>query len=495
VGRSDTPTASSRPSMGTAHATAVITGALGLQSVLAVVAQAALGWWLSDSEFGVYALAAAIASFIQVFRDGGVTIHMSRVAERDFNRVAGPAFHFSVASGIACGVVIAAMAPVAGHLYDAPEVSSLLLVLAGTAPLAASSSVAIGKLRRELRYRALVAILVGSAVLRYGATVLLAWGGAGVLSFVLPLYLVHLYEFVASYGATGIRPWLTRISIREMSAIGRANGWLLLGSGVASLFGHADYIGFGLTAPVAFVGVYYFAYQLSVRGVLVLTEAVRQILLARFVQIAEKGDPGVAVRKAIQLGTLIAVGFLGLLLVAFPAVEELVWRGRWSTAVVPVQLLAAVFPLQLSTAILETYTQAIGSFRFWTALMVVRTTTLAVVASLAGVVATSKSLNAGVSTIALYLCLGYIIEACYLARRIGLGLRVTLESIVRPYIFGAAAAAVALAVDSGAAITEPAARLIVVAGCYCLVFGVAGLTFLRSDTIEMVRVARRPSTA
>ena len=75
-----------------AGGTAWLMGSGASSMLLSLSAQIALGWILSEDDFGLYALAIAVAACLQVFRDGGVSLWLARQKPDEFDQIANQAF-------------------------------------------------------------------------------------------------------------------------------------------------------------------------------------------------------------------------------------------------------------------------------------------------------------------------------------------------------------------------------------------------------------------
>jgi len=85
----------------------------------------------------------------------------------------------------------------------------------------------------------------------------------------------------------------------------------------------------------------------------------------------------------VFLGAIATIGLLGLGVTAGPF-EQLLWGGKWTSAVRPIQLLALAMPLHLASMVVEMLAQSQGRFRLWTAAVFVRGVGFGVAAFLAG---------------------------------------------------------------------------------------------------------------
>ena len=133
-----------------AGGTAWLLGSGATSMLLSLTAQIALGWFLSKDDFGLYALAMAIATCLQVFRDGGVSLWLARKKPDDFDRTVNQAFWLCLSCSILVALAMSLVAPVAASMYDEPIVAMLILVVAVSTSLEPYGVVAEAGLHLEL---------------------------------------------------------------------------------------------------------------------------------------------------------------------------------------------------------------------------------------------------------------------------------------------------------------------------------------------------------
>jgi O-antigen/teichoic acid export membrane protein len=340
---------------------------------ISLLTQVALGWLLTNRDFGIYAISIAFADFLRVFRDGGVGLWLARLAPDEYDRKAGQAFWLSVICSIIASVALSLAAFPVGVIYREPQVTHLILILAASFPLGAYSTVAAPYLQVQLRFRSMSIVRLITAVIRYGLIVVLALLGFGPYSFVIPVVFAMLFEIVCYRSLTGRRLWRTQFNKSECWQLLKTSNWSLGGSVSTAVLRQIDYAVYGLVATAPIVGIYFFAYQLTMQLVLLFSESLRRVVLPVFHRVGD--DP-----KQQQRGLSLSAAFLGLiagpamylLMAVGPDVESVLWRGRWATAVPSIQILALVMPLHLTAFFVEMLAQSRGYFRLWTLTVLIR---------------------------------------------------------------------------------------------------------------------------
>jgi len=328
-------------------------------------AQIVLALLLTQEDFGVYAIAISISVFAAAFRDGGVRQLLIQ-RQTEYASLIGPVFWMAFWFNLATAGVIALLGPAAARAYGAPVLTPMLGVIALSVALGTPGAVLAARLNIDLRFRELAVVQVVGALLRYGGSVVLAWAGFGPLSFVLPLPVVSLAEWAITWWYNRERLWTRPAERRRWAELFAQTKWILLGTFAIGAFNMGNFFLVGLLVEKDVVGVYFFAYSIILQiGTLLAANSV-QVLFPVFSRV--EGDPerltrGIekCLRQLSLIGAPAAVG----LIPTFGPLESLVWRGRWSEAVAPVQVLAAAYPMHIVMAVGLAALQASGLFRRW----------------------------------------------------------------------------------------------------------------------------------
>lgn len=363
------------PDTGTAPRAADSTGrraGLGLVAMMgstlvtrcgSLVAQVLLGRWLSKDDFGVYGLALSLAVAFQVLQAGGLRLLLVQEGPDAFEHNAGPATFLSLAISTVGAAVLVVAAPWAAVVYDQPSLTPVLRVLAASLVVQSFTLAPIAKLQMDLRFTTAARVDVGSAVVRYGSTILLAAFGAGALSFAVPVLLVSLFELVGYSWAAGIGMVRTIGFGRWRALFGRSR-WALFNTLATAVPRQSDYWALGLTAAPAALGVYFFAYQLTFQIATLAINNARKVLFAVFAQRHDdRAWLGSALADASAAVALLASALiLGLVPIA-DELERLLWHGKWADAVLSIRILAVLLPLSLVLLLPDFALQAAGRFK------------------------------------------------------------------------------------------------------------------------------------
>lgn len=350
-----------------------------------LVTQIALGWFLTDEDFGVYALALSVALVFQVLRDGGLRVLLVQEGPEAFERNAVPAFWLSVALASAGAVVLVGAAGPLAALFDQPALVPVLIVLAASLPIQSMAIPGLARLQLDLRFAAAGRVDLAAAVVRYGGTVALAAAGAGALAFAVPILAVAVTEVGLSWWLTRVRAWRFPMRHREWRPLFARSKWALANSLATIVPRQSDYVALGLVAPTAVVGVYFFAYQLTFQLTTLVQNNARKVLLASF---ATRHEDRAWLRTSLtRVSAAAALGAsagLFVLVVVAADLEAVVWRGRWADAVPAIEILALLLPVALVLIVPDYALQATGRFRLSFVTSLVGNLGIPVVAYLAG---------------------------------------------------------------------------------------------------------------
>lgn len=424
-----------------------VVGNTAISKVVSLGAFVILGWLLSDQDFGLYALAFSLAAFVQVFRDGGVVQLLIQRGEREYQRLLGPVFWMAFGCNLATGLALAAIAPLAAAYYNEPRLAQLLLVIAASLPMGTPGAVMSARLQMDLRFGVLTRIQMASAVIRSGGTVLLAFLGAGPLSFVLPLPVIALFEGVCTYAVTRQAPWRRHPGFTQWRGMVSSAKWLIILALSSAALNQGAYLMLGaIVKDAAVVGVFAWAFQLisQVDSLLSATAATVLFPALSRLNLDPERQENAAVRSTRLLMVFAAPATVGLALVIDP-LEKLVWHGRWDAAVFPVQALAVFYSARVLFAVPAAALQARGLFRA-NAILILWSGAGMMLAAAGGALA-DKSADSIALWIGVYIGVGCGVLTLHGMKLVGVHRRRMLGAVIPAALIAAAAAAVALAID------------------------------------------------
>ncbi len=323
--------------------------------------QLVLAWLLVREDFGLVGLATTVSAFTDLTQEMGLGAVLIK-RHKSFRRLANPAFWMTVVSGISAGLVLMGAAPIAAGLYDTPQVEGLIYLLAIDAPLAAMSIVPNYRLRGQMRFRELARIGIATSAGLTVLSVIFAAMDLGAYSILLPRPIVHLFLIVVLWR-------LTRPPIRWYPQLRR---WRFLLSDSVKVFlgnlclrftAQGDYIVLGYFHSEAIVGIYFFAFNLSIQAVNLFTRNLAGVLFPALTHLEDEPKRQLqAFLRASRLLGLIGVPacFLQAAL-ADPALRLLI-HPRWYTSIPVLVILSLGMAVRVIGSSSGSLLQAQGRF-------------------------------------------------------------------------------------------------------------------------------------
>ena len=327
---------------------------------------------LSDTDFGLVALATVFVTFAQLFVDQGLgdaLIQRRTVSKGEVDT----AFWAALATGALLTVIGVAVGPLIGALVNEPELGPIIQVLSLTFTLAAFTAIQIALLRRALAFRslaarALVATAVGgvvgvvAALQGFGAWALVAQQVAAAIASVLTLW------WVSPWKPSRYVSWS---DFRELFRFGSR----VVGSDFLSFLSrYSDNFLIGIFLGPAALGLYAVGYRIVEVSQTILINVARKIAFPAFSRLQH--DPDRMVRAYLRLtrvaSAVILPGYIGLALVA-TELTVVIFGPQWRSSGQVAAILFLIGPVLTIQAFSDSMLNAAGHpeivlrFRFITA--------------------------------------------------------------------------------------------------------------------------------
>jgi PST family polysaccharide transporter len=335
----------------------------GTSRLVTFAGQIILGRLLLDHDFGLFATALAISSFLLVLKDGGLRQLLIQRGRTDFERLAGPVFWMMAAFSFGSALVLAAAAPIVASAYGEKMLVPMLLVMAAAVVVSLPSQILMTGMYIDLRFDVLAIITTVSTVLKYVLAVGLAWMGVGAMSFVWPLLACVVFESAVALAVDRHRPWKQRPELAQWRGLLRDAAWLIIAALAAITLFMGIYPVIGLFTDMGTVGIYSFAFLLvSQTGM--IAYSIEQVLFPSLSRLAQEPERRrSALLRSLQATAIIMVPSCLILAAAYEPFEQLVWQGKWAESVVPLQLLSLAYPLFILHIVSKSALLATGRFK------------------------------------------------------------------------------------------------------------------------------------
>lgn len=304
-----------------------------------LLAQIALAYILVPEDFGLIGMALSITAFADALHQNGL-VQVVVQRQLDLDQRGRTVFWLSMAIGLVAMVILVGFGPLAGWLFDQPDVSLLIVVLAIAVPINAAGAVPRAHLLESLRFDRIATISGTQVVLQSVLTVMFALLGLGALSFALPVPIVAMislywYSRYRSLDA-GWPP-----TVEEWRGLSKETGVLLSTSWLGKMVGYGDYFLLGLFTGPTTVGLYFFSFRLSIQSAHIVVNNVGRVLFPALAKL-EAGSRRQLEAFIRASRALAGVGVpLAILLVFFG--PDLIWAvfdPQWEDSAVFVQILS-----------------------------------------------------------------------------------------------------------------------------------------------------------
>lgn len=391
------------------------------------LAQLVLGWILSRNDFGTYALAVSVGSFILPVQNFGVYRLLIQRYE-EYDELAPGLFKLALGVNIVLMFVLLALAPLVARIYKSPELASLLSIIAISIPLNTPGAVLGPKLLIMKRFKANSALSSLSSLIRNLSIVIFALCGLGPLSFVLPLVVVGLFDSGAVLYLVRERPKGGRPPAELARELFRDVGWIVLGSVLLHLGYQGDNLAIGLFSDKSLLGVYFFAYQLSLTFHVLISTGIDSVMTPSFAQLSnEPQRQSAAFLKSMRvLSSSTGPVVVAAVVLTAPLITCL-WAGKWNAAILPAQLFLLSSLTRLPMYLTQSYLDSKGLWRFKTCIQFFDTAGVIVSAAIGAWLGSLVSLSL---IVGLYHFFSGLLFCAVGASRVGIGALRTMQTVI-----------------------------------------------------------------
>jgi PST family polysaccharide transporter len=169
----------------------------------------ALSRLLSKEDFGLVAMVGVLTSFLRVLREAGLstaTVQRDEISHAQVSNL----FWINVALGAAAALVGAALSPAVAWFYRDPRLVVITIFLSATFLLSGGAVQHLALLNRQMRFKAMAVVDVGSMAAGLGVGIGMALLKWGYWSLVGSQLATALAELALAWSASQWRPQLPR---------------------------------------------------------------------------------------------------------------------------------------------------------------------------------------------------------------------------------------------------------------------------------------------
>lgn len=472
-------------SIGIAHFGVVVV----VTRVLSLASHLVLGWLLVPADLGIYAQASAATNIVFAFRDLGVGRLLVQRPDR-FRERSGPAMTTAVTTDIllATATIVIARLVGPGERQIVQVVDLLALALVVSAP----SVVYQAGLAATGRFRRLAWLSAASAVARYGVTLVAAVAGAEGVSLAWGALAASLFDSVA--GRLSMDHWAPGTSWRRRATSGTgrfltehwsAGMWVGFSTLAIAVQTQGDNLVIAWLTNPTVLGLYFFAYQLTVAVSSLFTVGFSNVLLPALAKTEEGAARQSAVERVLRTTAVMASPVAVSAGFVLPVVIVGIWGSKWLAAALPAEVLAVSLGARLLTPVAMAVYQVQGRWRSGALVGAVDGGLIvgaAIVGSVSGEVATVAYAVALVRSVA---ALG---EGILAARLVSLPTLRTLRAVALPPVVTIGAAVPWLLLRSRyVGYDGPLAAQVALALGLATCVGLAHVLFFRTTWVQFVR--------
>jgi len=138
---------------------------------------------LTPQDYGLLAMVTAITGFIALFKDMGLSMATIQKADISHSQVTN-LFWINVAVSLSLSLILGAVTPIISWFYREPRLTWITLALTGTFLFSGLTVQHQALLSRQMRFKVIAVIEIGSMVISIITGIVLAWYGAGYWALV-----------------------------------------------------------------------------------------------------------------------------------------------------------------------------------------------------------------------------------------------------------------------------------------------------------------------
>ncbi|MFN0070268.1 MAG: lipopolysaccharide biosynthesis protein [Chloroflexota bacterium] len=296
---------------------------------------------LSPNEFGEFAMAMTVVSFLEVVRGFGMQRALIYFGGKSGSEtVWSTGFSLSIGLGLALGGGLVAAAPMISEYYGVPAVRDYVMALSLYFVIGALGLVPDVVMRNRLDFRQRFLPETAAPMARYLLAVGCALLGYGAWSLVIGQVGGMIVNMLLTFWSARWTPRLGFDARTAKQLIGF--GWQMSTVDLcAALTLNADYLFVGRFLGTENLGLYSLAFRLPDTTIVAVAFAVAQLLLPAYVRLG--ADPATLRTGFLEttryLGMVLIPATAGLVLLA-PALVDTLFGAPWQHAAPLVQLLA-----------------------------------------------------------------------------------------------------------------------------------------------------------
>ncbi len=327
----------------------------------AIICQFVLAWLLIPDDFGLIGLSYTVIAFINLMTEPGIqTILIQRQTE--FNNIVSSAFWISLSLGFIGAFFIAIVSPFAAFFYHEPRLIGLLLILTLKPILSNISLVNITCLNIDMRFKTIAVVNTVTNLISIALTIMLAALHFGPYSIAIPQVILALIQTLTFCILCPIRIHSPQFNI--IKTFYRDTVTLFSTRFFWTLINQGDYIVLGYFYDSQIVGVYYFAFNLSLQVLQLFQNNLSRVLFPMLSILQNDTQRQInAFLKVTSILAIVSIPFGFLQTALADSIIHLIFQTKWWASILPLQILSIGMGIRVTSAIASPMMQAQRRYR------------------------------------------------------------------------------------------------------------------------------------
>lgn len=310
------------------------------------VANVVLARMLSPDDFGLVGMLMVFILLSQILIDGGLgnaLIQRKNLTAVDCSTV----FYSNIAVAVICYTVLYFAAEGIAEFYEQPQLVEMIRVLGLVVISDAFGVVQNNLLMKEINFKVITLIKVGSALVSTISAIVAAYCGLGVWSLVIQYLANSVIKSVMLWVTASWMPTFT-FSMQSFRGLFGFGSKLLLANLLSEGYRHLQVLIIGKFFPVREVGYYTQAKHLQDVPVATVLTIVNQVTFPVFSQLQDDREQLVrGLRRSLKILTFVNFPVMACLIVIAEPVFMLLFGEKWMMSVPYFQWLCGGFGLLL----------------------------------------------------------------------------------------------------------------------------------------------------
>jgi O-antigen/teichoic acid export membrane protein len=304
-----------------------IGGYRGITRVFSVIRTVVLARILSPDQFGVYAIAVTVLSFLEIFTETGINTVLIQQKDK-VEKYINTAWVVSIVRGIIISVVLFFLAPVIGNFFGSPSSIELIRFTALVPLVRGFLNPSIVRLQTELRFKQEFFIRTAIFILDSTVAVTLALLLKSPFALIYGLLSGAVLEIVFSYLLFKPKPTFEFHS-EKLSFILSHGKWLTFTGMFDYLYQNSDNILVGRMLGTGPLGLYQTAYQFATMPVTEVSNILSRVTFPLLIKISDNQKRLFDAYIKTLVVTVLVVSPLSLLFIFFPNVVITILGDKW----------------------------------------------------------------------------------------------------------------------------------------------------------------------